>query len=329
MKIDLNTLSEIPLAIDSYGEKTSALLDLWVPIGDLPFAIIQKKLFAGTGEIFTSDRFLKFKSNGGFSKLKNKKEIIYSDITEFASNSGSTRLSWDFIGASGKFNIGLVFYGQVKSLSPRDLFWYEVDDFPPRSKAFYDLISAVVPSTGITSELKTSSLKSRLKNAIEFFEGKRKAEDIKLNLLNVIEPGFFALQHAFSMFLAGTTLATETTRGSYLEIYRSLDDIYVRILRKLMVDYNTTMGNIFNREQEIYEADEKFQKLSLLWYLRQIANLHFASKYLPMNETRAWPMKVLKPRARVYRGSSLAKLEIKLPTPEIYEEAIVHFDKKP
>ena len=93
-----------------------------------------------------------------------------------------------------------------------------------------------------------------------------------------------------------------------------------------MVECNTTMGNIFNREQKIYEADGKFQKLSSLWYLRQIANLHFASKYLPKDKLRAWPMKVLKPRARIYQRNSTSRLEIKLPTPEDYEEAIAHFN---
>ena len=68
MKIDLNTLSEMPIAIDSYGNKVSALLNLGIPLGDLPFAIIRKKMFGGGGEIFTSDRYIKFKSNGGKKK---------------------------------------------------------------------------------------------------------------------------------------------------------------------------------------------------------------------------------------------------------------------
>lgn len=325
MRIDKSVLTEMPIAIDNYGDKVATLLNLGVSLRDQPFAIIEKKLLGAKGEIFTTDRFIKFKANRGFSKLKEQEVVNYSDVTEFHQSNASTWLNCEFKGASGKFEVGLVFYGMVKALPPRDVFWYQVDDFPSRSAAFYKLLKVIVPGSGFTHDLKASSLKNRLENAIEFFEGNRRTEDMNLNLANVVEPGFFVLQQAFSLFLAGTTLANHSNRDNYLEVYRSLDNIYVRILRKLMVECNETMGNIFNREKKIYEADEKFQKLSSLWYLRQIASLHFASKYLPKEETRVWPMKVLKPRARIYRTNTMAKLQIKLPTPEEYEEAIAHF----
>jgi len=94
-----------------------------------------------------------------------------------------------------------------------------------------------------------------------------------------------------------------------------------------MVDYNAKLGNLFTREQKIYEADEKFQRLSSLWYLRQIMNLHFASKYWSEDETLAWPLKVLKPRARIYRGSKVTSVEINLPEMETFQEAIDKLEK--
>lgn len=329
MKIKLNTLSEMPMAVDSYGEKVSILLNLGNHLREQPFAVIEKKMFGGSGEIFAPDRYISFKSNGSFSKLKKEKVINYSDIVEFEPCNGSTGLEWNYGGTTGKFTIGLMFYGKVKGIAPQNIFWYDIKEFPARSAAFYKLLSELMPRTGLTANLKSSSVKNQLEEAMAVFNAERTAEDIglKLSLADVKYPGFSALQIAFSSLLAATTIATETTRDSYLEIFKSLDSIYIKILKKLMVDYNAKLGNMFTREQKIYEADEKFQRLSSLWYLRQIINLHFAEKHLPKDETAAWPLKVLKPRARTYGGSKATTVEIKLPAPEIYEEAIASLEK--
>ena len=63
MKIELNTLSEMPITIDSYGDKVSILLNLDRHSRDQPFALVEKAMFGGKGEIFTQDSFIKFKSN--------------------------------------------------------------------------------------------------------------------------------------------------------------------------------------------------------------------------------------------------------------------------
>jgi len=331
VKIKLSTLSEMPIAVDSYGEKVSIMLNLGNHLREQPFAAIEKKMFGGRGEVFAQDRYISFKSNGSFSKLKKEETINYSDIGEFEPFNGSTGLEWNFAGTTGKFTIGLMFYGKVKGIGPQNIFWYDLKEFPPRSGAFYKLLSAVIPRTGLTANLKTSAVKNQLEEAMAVFNAEKTAEDIglKLSLADVKYPGFSALQIAFSTLLAATTIATETTRDSYLEVFRSLDRIYINILKKLMVDYNAKLGNMFTREQKIYEADEKFQRLSSLWYLRQIMNLHFAEKHLPEAETTAWPLKVLKPRARTYQRNNMSKVEINLPTHEIYEEAIAHFDNVP
>lgn len=183
----------MPIAIDSCGEKVSALLNLGGRLGDQPFALIGKAMFGGKGEIFTQDRYIKFKANGGFSKLKKQETVNYSDVTELETFNSSTGLEWVLSGANGEFNAG--------------------------------------------------------------------------------------------------------------------------------------MGNLFTREQKISDADEKFKRLSSIWYLRQIANLNFASKYLPEDETGVWPTKVVRPRAMTRSTGKIRTLSIKLPELSVFEEAIKSLEK--
>ena len=328
MKIKLNTISEMPIAIDSYGDKVSILLNLDRHPRDQPFALIEKALFGGKGEIFTQDRFIKFKSNGGFSKLKKQETVNYSDITELETFNGSTGLTWKLSGATGEFETSLMFYGKVKGLNPWDIFWYDIDEFPVRSGAFYALLSEVLPRTGLASDLKPSTVKRKLEEAIDIFEGNRNVEDLglKLNLADAGYPRFTVMQRAVADFLAGTAIATESTRDSYLKIFRNLDNIFIRILKKLMPEFNAGMGNLFNREQKISNADEKFKRLSSRWYLRQIANLHFASKYLSKDEIRIWSTKIVRPRAMAHNAGKVRTLSIKLPELKVFEEAIASLE---
>ncbi|MBD3277924.1 MAG: hypothetical protein GF388_06475 [Candidatus Aegiribacteria sp.] len=324
MKIKLDTLEKSAAAVNSYGDKVTKLLNLGSHLREQPFAVIDRKMLGASGEVFTTDRYIEFKSNKGFSKLKKQETVNYSDVTKFEPSNRSNYLNWDFSTSDDKFTIGLIFYGKVKGIAPRNILWYDKEGFPVRSVAFYELLSNVVPKTGLTGELKTAPLKNTLQDAIAFFQGTRSAEDIGLKL----NPGiaqyaeFYALQVAFSKFLAGTTLATESTTDAYLDIYRSLDNIYITILQKLKEEYNSSLGNIFSREQKIYEADEKFQRLSSIWYLRQMAYLHFASRHLSENEDNVWPLAILKPRARRFSRNNRDTVVIKLPDQEEYDEAI-------
>jgi hypothetical protein len=277
----------MPIAIDSYGEKVSALLN-----------------------------------------LEKQETVNYSDVTELETFNSSTGLSWVFSGANGEFKIGLMFYGKVKSFNPWDIFWYDIDEFPARYGAFYNLLSEVLPRTGVASDLKSSSVKRKLEEAIDIFEGNRDVKDLnlKLNLGDASYPRFTVMQRAFADFLAGTAIATGSTRDSYLEIFRNLDGIFIRILKHLMPEFNAGMGNLFTREQKISDADEKFKRLSSIWYLRQIANLNFASKYLPEDETGVWPTKVVRPRAMTRNTGKVRTLSIKLPELSVFEEAIASLE---
>lgn len=320
MKIRLDTLEKMPAAVDSYGEKVSALLCLGSHLRDQPFALVSKKLFGGSGEVFTRDRYISFKSNGGFTKLKEQVSIPYSEVTVFEPSNGSTGLDWHFRSADSSFSIGLVYYGSVKGIAPRDIFWYQMKEFPPRSGAFFKLLSAVVPETGFTSSLRPSSVKRDIEDAMSLLQGNSTPE--------ASDPyaEFTAFQAAFSRFLAGTAMANDDNTDDYLEIFRGMDTAFAAILKKLMAEYNAGMGGMFSGEQRIYDADEKFQRLSSLWYLRQMASLHFASKHLAKEDIRHWSLKVLKPRARRYSSNGRPTIEIKLPPMEDYEEALAALD---
>ncbi len=102
----------------------------------------------------------------------------------------------------------------------------------------------MIPKTGLTANLKTSAVKNQLEEAMVVFNGDKTAEDIGLKLLlaDVKYPGFHALQIAFSTLLAATTTAIDSTRDAYLDIFKSMDRIYISILEKLMVDYNAKLG---------------------------------------------------------------------------------------
>ncbi len=325
MRIGLETLEKMPAAVDSYGEKAGTLLNLGARLRDQPFALLSRKLFGGSGEVFTRDRYISFKSNGGFTKLKEQVSIPYSDVTVFEPSNGSTGLDWTFRSQEGSFSIGLVYYGSVKGIAPRDIFWYQMKEFPERSGAFFKLLSAVVPETGFTSELKPSSVKRDMENALTLLEGNASQGDPGITAPGPY-PEFTAFQLAFSRFLAGTTMANDDNADEYLAVFRSMDRAFAAILKKLMTEYNAGMGGLFSREQKIYEADDKFQRLSSLWYLRQMANLHFASKHLAKEDIRHWSLKVLKPRARRYSSNGRPTIEIKLPPMEDYEEALAALD---
>lgn len=321
MRIGLDTLEKLPAAVDSYGDKAGALLNLGGSLRDQPFALLSKKLFGASGEVFTRDRYISFKSNGGFTKLKEQVSIPYSDVTVFEPGNGSTGLDWVFRSREGSFSIGLVYYGSVKGIAPRDIFWYQMKEFPERSGAFFKLLSAVVPETGFTSELKPSSVRRDLESSMTLLSGSASPEELGLSAPGQY-PEFSAFQLVFSRFLAGTTMANDDNADEYLAVFRSMDRAFAAILKKLMAEYNANLGGMFNREQKIYEADEKFQRLSSLWYLRQMASLHFASKHLAKEDIRHWSLKVLKPRARRYSSSGRPTIEIKLPPMEDYEEAL-------
>lgn len=324
MKIGLDTLEEQPVSVESYGDKVSALLNLGDHPRNMPFAEIHKKMMSGKGEIFTRDRHISFKSNGGFTKLKEKETVNYSDVTGLEFNNASFWMEWKFSSSDDDFKIGLVFYGKVKGISPNDVFWYERDKFPERSGVFYRLISAVFPETGLLHELKADAVKRRLDDALDYFLGNRSLEDIGLEetLGNNLKPRYAAVQNAFGWYLAGTAASTDSTSDLWLDLFPHLNTIFAGMLEKLQEELLTVKGGVFTGEQQIYDAGEKFQRLSSIWYLRQIASLHFASKFLPEEENRPWPMKILAPRARLGMRNNRRTVNIKLPEPEVFQEAI-------
>ncbi len=324
MNIRIDTISTRDAAIDSYGEKVSALLNLGEHPRNLPFAVIEKKMLGGKGELFLKDSYLEFRCNGGFTKLKKQENTPYSEITKLEANNASNYLDWKFVGTGGSFKVGLVYYGSVKGINPRDVFWYDMDNFPERSGAFYSLVSTILPRTGLTGDLKPAVVRRMLQDSLEYFQGNRSIEDSGMKDLvgNSLYPRYSAMVKAFTMFLAGTAASPEAAVDDFLGIFRDLDRIFAEMLVVLRDSLAGFKPGIFTGDHQVFDMGERFEKLSSIWYLRQIAALHFASGRLDDEDVRHWSLKVLKPRARVRTHNNRKTVSIELPGPEVFEEAL-------
>ena len=324
MNFEADTLSVVSAGVEEYGGKVSALLNMGEDLRSLPFASIEKKMFGGKGELFLGDRYLSFKSNGGFTKLKKKESVNYAEVTELSANNASNSLDWKFIGGGGSFSVGLVYYGRVKGINPRDIFWYDIDGFPERSGAFYSLVSAILPNTGLTGDLKPAVIRRTLQDALEYFQGSRSIEDSGMKDIvgNSLHPRYSAMVEAFTMFLAGTAASSDATADGYLDIFSDLDRIFASMLGTLRESLAAFKPGLLTGDRQVYDMGERFERLSSVWYIRQIAALHFASDRLDDDDIRHWSMLVLKPRARETTRNNRRMVSIELPEPEIFDKAI-------
>lgn len=324
MNYDQDTLDKNASSIESYGEKVSSLLGLGEHPRNIPFAAIEKKMLGAKGELFLKDRYVGFRSNGGFNRLKERTDVPYSEVTGLRTNSSSHFIDWKFTGSAASFKVGLVFYGRVKGINPRDIFWYELEEFPRRSGAFYSLVSVILPQTGLASDLKPAAVRRTLRDALEYFLGTRSIDDsgLKDAVGNSLYPEYSVMVEAFTRFLAGTAGASAESAGAFLDIFRDLDGIFadmVSHLRESMAGFNPGR---FAGDRQVYDMGEKFERLSTIWYLRQIAALHFAGRHLGEEETKAWPIKILKPRAVERMSNNRRTVSIDLPGQEVFDETL-------
>ncbi|MBN2608657.1 MAG: hypothetical protein JXA64_06040, partial [Candidatus Fermentibacteraceae bacterium] len=250
--------------------------------------------------------------------------VPYSEITKLQANNASNFLDWKFVGTGGCFKVGLVYYGSIRGISPRDIFWYDIDNFPERSGAFYSLVSTILPRTGLTGELKPAAVRRALQDSLEYFQGTRSLEDsgMKDTVGNSLYPRYSAMVEAFTRFLAGTAASPEAAVDDFLGIFGDLDRIFAEMLAVLRDSLSGFKPGIFTGDQQVFDMGERFERLSSIWYLRQIAALHFASGRLDAEKVRHWSLKVLKPRARVRMQNNRKTVSIELPGPEVFEQAL-------
>lgn len=324
MNFSPDTVSAIRDAAARYGDSVSSLLALGEHTREIPCAMIEKRMLGAEGELFLRDRYVSFKSNGGFTKLKKQEALPYREVTGLEAHNGSTFLDWKFTGANGSFRVGLVYYGRVQGISPRDIFWYDKEGFPERSGAFYSLISVVLPQTGLTSDLKPGVVKGILQDALEYFLGRRSLEDsgMKDAVGNSLYPEYSAMVEAFTRFLAGTAAASGSAKDEFADLFGKLNRIFADMLGHLREETSVFGPGLLTGEQKVYDMGEKFERLSSVWYLREIAALHFAHGLVSPEESERWPLKVLKPRARETMRNNRRMVSIELPPLEVFDEAL-------
>lgn len=321
MKIDLDTLDKQKDLATRHGGAVAALLGLNDGLDRQPLFEIERGLLGAAGEVLAGDRFLEFKSDKGFGKLKSSRSVSYSDITEVAFDGLASWHRWVFSGATGRFEIMFTYYGSHNGIGPGDHMWYDADTFPARSLAFWQAVGAILPRTGVApARYSVSTVEDSLEEAVSSFEQTSQlASDgfMQVSQNDSYAP-WTALYNSFSWFVAGAASSSGEAEESWLRLFRKLDTQYARILTRFLSEIERQGGRLLEKETAILSLGDQFQRLSALWYLRQLLRLHLAEKHMQQDEIRHWTLKLLTPRARIYSNER----KIQLPPRELFEEQI-------
>jgi hypothetical protein len=321
MKIDLDSLEKQKELASKHGGAVADLLSLDGSLDRQLLFELDRGLLGAKGEVLTADRYVNFKSDKSFSKLKSLQSINFCDIVEVRFDGLASWNRWTFCGAPGKFELMLVYYGSHNGIGPGDHMWYDVDTFPERSGIFWRVLRAMLPRTGIGTGFDAcSKVGSRLEEAVAAFEGSSQLAFDGLTQVtrNDVYAPWTALYEAFSWFLAGAAACSEESSRSWIGLFRKLDGCYARILIRFQAEIERQGGRMLDRESAILSLGDQFMRLSSLWYLRQMLRLHLAEKHISQEEIRPWTLKLLTPRARTYSN----QMKIQIPGKEIFEQQI-------
>ncbi len=318
MRIDAGTAAAMETAVAEHGGAVAGMPGLGVSLADLTLFSLDRGLFGSRGELMAEDRFITFRSDRGFRRLKDSKIIPYSGITSLSFDGASSWLRWTFRGAEAKFEIELENYTGRNGLGAGQIVWYDIDSFPSRSLLFYRAAGTVLGGSGAVSAYNHPAPVSRaLEEAVTSFEQSPSLVSESLSQPNPYHL-WSGLFEAFCTFLAGTTLSTATDSDAWMELFRSLDGFYARILERFLTEIDERSGAILSKESAIYSLSDQFDRLTALWYVRQIARLQFADRHADPASIRPWSLSVLTPRALPAAG----RLSIKLRERAMYEEEI-------
>jgi hypothetical protein len=127
-----------------------------------------------------------------------------------------------------------------------------------------------------------------------------------------------AVYRAVSWALAGFSASSGDEADAWLGLFRKLDGFYARVLRRLQGEIETLGGRLLDRESAILSISDQFERLSGIWYIRQMLRVHLAETRIPAGEIRPWTLKLLKPRARRFAN----EVKISLPEPGLFEEQL-------
>jgi len=318
MRIDAGTAAAMETAVVEHGGAVAGMPGLGVSLADLTLFSLDRGLFGSRGELMAEDRFITFRSDRGLRRLKDSKTIPYSAITSLEFDGAASWLRWTFRGAEAEFEIELENYTGRNGLGAGQILWYDIDSFPSRSLLFYRAAGTVLGGSGAVSAFNHPAPVSRtLEEAVTSFEQSPSLVSESLSQPNPFHlwTGVFT---AFCSFLAGTTLSTGADADAWMEVFRSLDGFYARLLERFLREIDERSDAILSKESAINSLSDQFDRLTSLWYVRQIARLHFAEKHADPASIRPWSLSVLTPRALQAGG----RLSIRLREKSMYEEEI-------
>jgi len=315
MEITNEKVKKSKEVFNEYGNDILKLLG--IPANSVIYSSVKKGFFGSKGDIFTDNEHIFFKSNKNFSKLKSKLVTPFSDYKEVKFEDGSYYLDWLFKGGKNELSIWFEYYDSQEGFSQSDLFWYNREEFEDLSSGFFKLIEAIYSKTGMkTGKELLMEVEKNIEDAVsQLISAKKLAKDGALESLSGKDPYavWNELLNSFALFLLAASTADEEDKNDFLNFFQTLDEYYGKILNRFRAEL-VNQSNRLLKEDAIYSIDEQFQKLSAMWYLRQIAVINYGEKITDKENIKSWDHKVVRTRS----SSVGEKLKIKIPDDEIF-----------
>lgn len=318
MRIDAGTADSLDAMTGERLDALSSMLGLPAGLDPGAFVTLDPGLFGTKGEVLTPEGHVSFKCDNGLKKLKKEVTTLYREVTSVEFDGTGPFFRWAFRGPDGGFDLELSNYEGRNGLGARQIFWYDIDEYPVRSGLFYRAAGQVVSRCAARSLFDhPSPVSRRIAEAVAAFEASPWLVTESLSQPNpyILWAGLF---DGFCSFLAGSTMACDADAQGWVELFLSLDGFYARILTRFLREIDERSGPSLSREPSILALSDQFDRLSALWYARRIARLHFAEGRLDVQRIREWNPSLLTPRALQAGG----KVSIRLRERSMYEEEI-------
>ncbi|MDM7992243.1 MAG: hypothetical protein QUS11_02910 [Candidatus Fermentibacter sp.] len=318
MRIDAGTADAMDALSWERLDAVSTMLGLPAALAPGAFVTLDSGLFGTKGEVLTPEGHVSFKCDKGLKKTKKAVTTLYREVTSIEFDGTGPFFRWTFRGAGGGFDLELSNYEGRNGLGARQIFWYDIEDYPVRSGLFYRAAGQVVSRSAARSHFDhPSPVSRRIEEAVSSFEA---GPGLVSESLSQPDPYFLwaGVFDGFCSFLAGSTMACDSDASGWVDLFMSLDGFYARILTRFLKEIDERSGPSLSRESSILALSDQFDRLSALWYARRIARLHFAEGRVDSQRIREWNPSLLTPRALQAGG----RISIRLRERSMYEEEI-------
>jgi hypothetical protein len=312
MRIDQDTRDLLERHAAEFGGGVQGLTG--INLSSTTLFELKKSLFGGKGILFTRDALVEFGCDRGFSRLKDSKRQPWRELTSLETDGASTWTRWRFHGPVRDVELELEHYRGRNGLGAGQIFWYDPEEFPVRAALFYDTAAMILADSPMRSMYDgTAAAVRTLDEAVSAFEaGPLHSESVTLNNPFAAWSG---MRDAFAAVVAGTMLASDRDAQEWQRVLSSLDLYYARVLARFLREIEEKSSSLM-RESAILSLGDQFDRLTSLWYTRQIARLCFSARR--GWETLDWTMGLLAPRP-LQAGN---RLSIRLKERSLYEEEI-------